>query len=131
MQFDDAVAPKLFDQLVEATGAKSIKWPLQLECCGAPLMGTNDDLSMDLTEKKLADGKASGADYLCVGCPWCQVQFDRVQEMMGPLRGANHHLPSILYPQLIGLVMGIDGGALGIGDNRIDIGGIEGFYSQE
>jgi heterodisulfide reductase subunit B len=130
-QFDNAVAPVLFDQLVETTGAKSINWPLKLECCGAPLLGINDELSMDLTERKLANGKESGADYLCVGCPWCQVQFDNVQEMMTSLRGTNHRLPSILYPQLLGLAMGIDGNTLGIKMNKIDISGIEAFFSQE
>ncbi len=130
-QFDNAVAPVLFDQLVETTGAKSINWPLKLECCGAPLLGINDELSMDLTERKLANGKESGADYLCVGCPWCQVQFDNVQEMMTSLRGTNHRLPSILYPQLLGLAMGIDGDTLGIKMNKIDISGIEAFFSQE
>ena len=131
MQFDNAVAPVLFDQLVEATGAKSVDWALKLECCGAPLLGVNDELSMDLTEKKLTDGKEAGADYLCVGCPWCQVQFDTVQEMMTSSRPANHHLPSILYPQLLGLAMGIDGEALGIRMNKIDISNIEAFSSQE
>ena len=131
MQFDNAVAPVLFDQLVETTGAKSINWPLKLECCGAPLLGVNDELSMDLTEKKLVNGKESGADYLCVGCPWCQVQFDTVQEMMTSQRSTNHRLPSILYPQLLGLAMGIDGDTLGIKMNKIDISGIEAFFSQE
>lgn len=131
MQFDNAVAPVLFDQLVETTGAKSINWPLKLECCGAPLLGINDELSMDLAERKLANGKESGADYLCVGCPWCQVQFDTVQEMMTSLHGTNHRLPSILYPQLLGLAMGIDGDTLGIKMNKIDISGIEAFFSQE
>ena len=37
VQFDDPVSPSIFDQLVEATGAESIDWPTQLECCGAPL----------------------------------------------------------------------------------------------
>ena len=129
MQFDNAVAPVLFDQLVETTGAKSIDWSLKLECCGAPLLGVNDELSMDLTTRKLTDGKESGADYLCVGCPWCQVQFDRVQEMMTSVRGTNHRLPSILYPQLLGLAMGINGETLGIKMNKIDISGIEGFLS--
>ena len=129
MQFDNAVAPVLFDQLVETTGAKSVEWPLKLECCGAPLLGVNDELSMDLTERKLADGKASGADYLCVGCPWCQVQFDSVQEMMTSLRDTDHRLPSILYPQLLGLAMGIDGETLGIEMNKIDISDIEAFLS--
>jgi heterodisulfide reductase subunit B len=131
MQFDNAVAPVLFDQLVQTTGAKSIDWPLKLECCGAPLLGVNDELSMDLTEKKLINGKESGADYLCVGCPWCQVQFDTVQEMMTSQRSTNHRLPSILYPQLLGLAMGIDGDTLGIKMNKIDISGIEAFFSQE
>ena len=129
MQFDNAAAPVLFDQLVKTTGAKSIDWPQKLECCGAPLMGVNDELSMDLTESKLANGKASGADYLCVGCPWCHVQFDTVQEMMTSIRGANHHLPSILYPQLLGLAMGIGGETLGVEMNHINISGIEAFLS--
>jgi heterodisulfide reductase subunit B len=127
MEFDDPKAPVLFDQLVEATGAKSIDWSLKLECCGAPLMGINDELSMDLAEKKLENAKNSGADFFCVGCPWCQAQFDSVQEMMASLRGANHHLPSILYPQLLGLAMGIDAKKLGMNMSKIDVTGIEGF----
>lgn len=129
MQFDNPVSPVLFDQLVEVTGAKSVDWALKLECCGAPLMGINNELSMDLTEKKLTDGKESGADYLCVGCPWCQVQFDTVQEMVTSLRGTNHHLPSVLYPQLLGLVLGIKGEDLGIDMNQMDISGLEGFLT--
>ncbi len=123
--FDNPVAPVIFDQLVAATGAKSVEWPLKLECCGAPVMGSNDELSMDLAERKLASGKESGADYLCVGCPWCHVQFDTVQQMIGSRRGGNHHLPSILYPQLLGLAMGIDAKALGLRMNKIDINGLE------
>jgi len=130
-QFDDPVAPVLFDQLVEVTGAKSIEWTLKLECCGAPLLGVNDDLSMDLTQKKIFDGKQSGADFLCVACPYCHLQFDTVQNMMNSYRSMDHLLPSILYPQLLGLVMGIDGKTLGIAMNQIEIGGIEAFLSQE
>jgi heterodisulfide reductase subunit B len=35
-QFDDPVAPTLFDELVKATGAKSVEWSEKLNCCGAP-----------------------------------------------------------------------------------------------
>jgi len=125
MAFDNPVAPVIFDQLVAATGAQSIEWQLKLECCGAPVMGSNDELSMDLAERKLAGAKESGADYLCVGCPWCHVQFDTVQQMIGSRRGGNYHLPSILYPQLLGLAMGIDAKALGLRMNKIDISGLQ------
>jgi len=126
-QFDNPVAPVLFDELVGATGAKSINWPLKLECCGAPMLGIIDSLSMELTEKKLADGVRAGADYLCVACPYCQMQFDRVQQRMSTLDDTGHRLSSIVYPQLLGLAMGITGEALGIKMNILDISNIESF----
>jgi len=125
MQFDDPISPVIFDKLVELTGANSIDWSLKLECCGAPVLGINDDLSMNLTEKKLTDGKKAGADYLCTACPWCHLQFDSVQKMMLEQRRLNNHLPAILFPQLLGLAMGIDKQTLGINMNQIDISAIE------
>lgn len=123
VQFDDPVNPTLFDKLVELTGAESVKWPAQLECCGAPLWGINDNLSLDLTGKKLNDAKKSGADYLCTACPYCQIQFDTVQEM--GLSENGDHLPPILYSQLLGLSMGIDKKTLGLEMNRLPIETIE------
>ncbi|MDA3835891.1 MAG: CoB--CoM heterodisulfide reductase iron-sulfur subunit B family protein [Spirochaetales bacterium] len=126
-QFDDPVAPKIFDELVEITGAESIDWLEKLECCGAPLMGINDDISMGLTARKLEAGKKAGADYLCSACPYCQMQFDAVQNMMVSHSEGNNYLASILYPQLLGLCMGIDKEALGINMNQLDISGITSF----
>jgi heterodisulfide reductase subunit B len=129
--FDNAVAPSLFDQLVEVTGAESIGWAMKLECCGAPLWGINDQLSMDLTSKKLADGKKSGADYVCAACPYCHLQFDKVQKMILSQRNVNHPLPSILYTQLLGLSMGINKKSLGLEMNEIPISRIEELLTKE
>lgn len=128
VKFDDPLAPSIFDQLVEVTGAQSLSWQRKLECCGAPLLGINDDLSMDLTEKKLKDGKTSGADYLCTACPYCQMQFDTVQKLIFSARGTDYHLPSLLYTQLLGLSMGIDGESLGLTIHQTGVGRIEDFF---
>jgi len=63
-----------------------------------------------------------------VACPYCQMQFDGVQQMMTSMHG-RHHLPSILYPQLLGLAMGLNQDVLGIKMNQIDISNIEAFLS--
>ena len=131
VRFDDPVTPTLFDKLVEATGAESIDWPMRLECCGAPLWGINDELSIDLTLKKLNDGKQSGGDYICAACTYCHIQFDTVQKMILSQRNLNHPLPSILYPQLLGLSMGIDSETLGLKMNKISISGIEELLTKE
>ncbi len=129
--FDDPVAPSIFDQLVEVTGAKSIDWSMKLDCCGAPLWGVNDDLSMSLTEKKLENGKKAGANFLCTACPYCQIQFDTVQNTILSIRGANGPLPSLLYPQLLGLSMGIESKRLGLKMNRLSVEGIEDFFTEQ
>ena len=129
LQFDDPVNPTIFDGLVALTAAESIDWQARLDCCGAPLFGANDDLSMDLTEKKLTNAKQSGANYICDACAYCHIQFDTVQRMINSGRGGNHLLPAILYPQLLGLSLGIDSETLGLGMNQIDITSIKGFLS--
>ena len=127
VQFDNPLSPSIFDQLVEITGAESIPWSRKLECCGSPVRGVNDDLSRDLTEKKIMDAKESGAELLCVACPFCQLQFDRGQKMLLSKQNGKRPLPSILYTQFIGLSLGIDAEALGINQNELDINGITAF----
>jgi len=127
VQFDDPIAPSIFDKLLEITGAESIPWPTKLKCCGSPLWGIDDDLSMDLTEKKIKDARQSGADYLCIACSYCQLQFDRVQKMLISKRKMTYSVPPILYTQLIGLSLGIDENVLGIDQNELDISGIRNY----
>lgn len=128
VMFDDAVNPTLFDRLVEVTGAKSVYWQSRLDCCGAPLFGINDELSMDLTKKKIIDATAAGADYLCDACTYCHMQFDAVQQrIVCSSHGEAPALPAILYTQLLGLSLGIDSKNLGLVNNSIDITRIEEF----
>lgn len=125
-EFDNPVAPIVFDDLVKVTGAKSIAWPLKLECCGAPLLGINDELSLNLTKNKLIDGKTSGADYMCAACPYCQMQFDKVQKLI-PDHSKEDIIPSLVYPQLLGLAMGLSKDEIGVDLNTIDISNIESY----
>jgi heterodisulfide reductase subunit B len=80
----------------------------------------NDELSMDLTRKKLDSAKSAGVDALCVTCPYCQYQFKTIQKMIVAQSGAAGTLPSILFPQLLGLSLGIDERNLGLQPGRED-----------
>ena len=130
-QFDDPSNPSIFDELVTITGAQSVDWPLKLDCCGAPALGIDDDLSNSLSSKKILDGKKAGAQYLCTVCPYCHLQFDTVQAMMLEQDNLKEPLPAILYPQLLGLGMGIDGDLLGLNQNQLEIGNIRSFLTPD
>jgi heterodisulfide reductase subunit B len=129
--FDDPVAPKIFDELVEATGAISVEWARKLDCCGAPLTGINDRLGMDMARKKIESAREAGAHFICTACPYTQLQLDGVQMRMATESDNAEPLAPILYPQLLGLSMGIDEKTLGISKNEIDLSHITSFLTVE
>ncbi|MBW2336949.1 MAG: CoB--CoM heterodisulfide reductase iron-sulfur subunit B family protein [Deltaproteobacteria bacterium] len=129
--FDDPVAPTLFDELVEITGAYSVDWTRKLDCCGAPLTGVNDRLAMDMALNKITSAREAGAQYLCTACPYTHLQFDWVQNEMAANSKGWEPLAAILYPQLLGLCLGIDEETLGLSKNRLGLAEISSFLISE
>ena len=125
------VARQPGDELVEITGAFSVEWTRKLDCCGAPLTGINDRLAMDMAAKKIASAREAGANYLCTACPYTHIQFDWVQNRMAANSADWQPLAPILYPQLLGLCMGIDETTLGLSNNRLELSDISSFLMTE
>jgi heterodisulfide reductase subunit B len=129
--FDDPVSPILFDELVEITGAYSVDWTRKLDCCGAPLTGINDRLAMDMALKKIASANEAGAHFLCIACPYTHLQFEWVQTRMAATADNWEPVAPILYPQLLGLCMGIDEQALGLSKSSFELTNITSFLMPE
>jgi len=129
--FDDPVSPSLFDELVEITGAYSVAWSRKLDCCGAPLTGINDELARDMAINKINSAREAGAHYICTACPYTHIQFDWVQNEMATHSENRDPLAAILYPQLLGLAMGIDERILGLSENRLALVDITSFLMAE
>ena len=129
MNFDDPFDPTIFERLVELTGAETVEWRRRLECCGNPVWGKNNQLSLDLMQKKLSDTQQAGAHFLCAACTHCQIQFDTVQDAELIQQGSTDKQASMLYPQLIGLSMGLPEADLGLANNKVDISGVLEFLS--
>jgi len=119
LNFDDAENPKLLDNLVELTGAKSVYWPLKLWCCGAITLPFDEKLALDLAWKKIVNAKESDANCIVTICPYCQLQFDLQQPRLRRLYGQEVVLPSVTYPQLLGLVMGFTQEEVGLNLNTV------------
>lgn len=129
--FDDPVSPVLFDELVEITGAYSVDWARKLDCCGAPLTGINDRLAMDMALNKITSAKEAGAQFLCTACPYTHLQFDWVRDRIAQSSGNWEPVAPILYPQLLGLSMGIDEQLLGLFKSSFDLANITSFLMPE
>jgi heterodisulfide reductase subunit B len=86
---------------------------------------------MDMASKKIASARDAGAHYLCTACPYTHIQFDWVQNQMATNSDDGEPLAPILYPQLLGLCMGIDATTLGLSNNRLELADISSFLMTE
>jgi heterodisulfide reductase subunit B len=115
--FDDSFVPMITEDLMQVAGTTSIDWPGRLECCGAALAGINDELSMKLLNNKISGAISAGAEYITPICSYCHLQFDTAQLNETEKNNSNKPLPVLLYPQLLGLCLGLDAQTLGIAEN--------------
>jgi len=115
--FDDSFVPKITEELLDTTGVTSLDWRGKLECCGAALAGINDELSRKLLKEKITGAQTAGADFITPICSYCHLQFDTTQRNLDGDKSSDKLLPVLLYPQLLGLCLGIDEQRLGIEQN--------------
>jgi heterodisulfide reductase subunit B len=117
--FDEPYNPSIIDDLVEVTGATSVPWNLMLRCCGAPVLAVNEKVALKLIKDKLDSAKKAGAECIVTACPFCEIMFDLQQLELSQSYGLEYDLPALLYPQLLGLALGLTPDNLGLELNRI------------
>jgi heterodisulfide reductase subunit B len=118
--FDDPENPVMLKRLIEATGAKCLDYMDETECCGAPIVGVNDQIPLQLTREKLSHIKEAGAQMLITVCPFCHMMFDTNQMRIERLFNETYGIPVLHYSQLLGLAMGFTPDELALKELRVD-----------
>jgi heterodisulfide reductase subunit B len=118
--FDDPEDPQTLKTLIEATGATCLDYLEETECCGAPSVGVNDKVALQLARDKLNHIKKVEAQALITICPFCHIMYDtnelRIEKMFNEVYG----IPVLHYPQLLGLAMGLSPEELAFNELRVD-----------
>jgi heterodisulfide reductase subunit B len=113
--------PRFFDELVEATGAKSIDYEDKMACCGAGGGARTAvlDSALKLANNKLKHMKEAQVDCVINACPFCHLQLDVGQTEIKSKFGVDYGLHIMHYSQLLGLAMGFSPEELGIDLNAV------------
>lgn len=118
-RFEDPEFPRTLDQLVSVLGAEIIDYEDKTQCCGGNIVDVNDKIALAMAQKKLNHVKAAGADAIVLMCPTCGSMYDRNQRLIERRFNTTYNLPVLYYPQVLGLVLGIDPMELGLNLNRV------------
>jgi heterodisulfide reductase subunit B len=95
------------EELVEATGAKSIAYERKEACCGGPLRGVNDEVAVHVAKQKLDGMKAAGVDCIVTVCPFCYLELDMGQLEIKRRLKEEYNLPVLHFAELLRMAMGM------------------------
>jgi len=109
--FDDPESPRSMDAMIGATGAGVLDWEMGAQCCGASNATTKPESGRILVDNIL--GAARDAHCIVTVCPMCQMNLETCGKK-------ENWVPVLYLPQFLGLAMGIDRDALGLGLNLTD-----------
>ena len=105
---DDASAPKIMEEVLEALGAEPVAYGERLSCCGGPLSAYDEGASAQLLRRKASSAVDRGAEAFVVTCPSCFLQLDlRAKLVDEDLRRPVFHLAELMC-----LAFGVPAGEL-------------------
>jgi heterodisulfide reductase subunit B len=107
IHFQQIASTSALDELVEATGAKSVYYEKKEACCGGPLRGVNDEVALYVAKQKLDSMKAAGADSIITVCPFCFLELDMGQLEIRRHSGEEYNLPVLNFAELLRMAMGM------------------------
>ena len=119
LEFDDPERPQIFENLLDALGAKPLEYRDKLKCCGGLLRGISDDTALTLARDKLVKTSKAGADCVSTLCPFCFVALDIGQLQVKSKFNEFYDMPILHYSELIALALGVDPEELALRNHKI------------
>jgi heterodisulfide reductase subunit B len=107
IHFGELTSNIALDELVEATGAKSVAYERKEACCGGPLRGINDDVALRVAKQKLDSIRTAGVDAIVTVCPFCYIEMDMGQLEIKRNLKETYDLPVLHFAELLRMAMGM------------------------
>jgi heterodisulfide reductase subunit B len=120
MEFDDKESPTLFEEFLEALGAKAVEFPYKIECCGSFQSVGSPDVATECAYKILGSAIKNGGEVVVSTCPMCTFNIDHKQSEIRQKYLDFKTIPVLYFTQLLGIAMGLDHQTLGFEQNAID-----------
>jgi heterodisulfide reductase subunit B len=117
--FDDPQDAQTLERILEAVGVENVQYRRKKDCCGGPVLLTDEEVALKVAEEKLRNVREVGADCMNLVCPFCSLMFDANQKGIEAKSGDEFNTPVLYLPQILGLAMGFDRKELGLNLNSV------------
>ncbi len=106
--------PLALERIITASGACNVAFPARLDCCGGPLLFTQERVALKLAAGILEEAARLRPDCIVVVCPLCHLMLDAKQKAAKKESRAHFRIPVLYVTQLVGLALGLSPKRLGL-----------------
>ena len=117
--FDDPQYPLTLELILEAVGVTNIQYRRKKDCCGGPVLLSDESVALTVAQEKLKYVKEAGTDCMNLVCPFCSLMFDANQKGIETKFESEFNIPVLYLPQIVGLAMGFGRKELGLNLNSV------------
>ena len=121
LQFDNPENPEKLISLITLTKAEFVPYMEEKLCCGGPVSGVDEMLSLKILREKLLSIEKVKADAIITVCPFCHIHFDLNQLTIEEAFSEIYEIPVLHYTQLLGLAQGFSPDEIGAYENRTPV----------
>jgi heterodisulfide reductase subunit B len=121
LNVDNPENPEQLNSLIKLTQAEFVHYMEEKLCCGAPVLGVDETLSLKILREKFASIQKVKADAIITICPFCHIHLDLNQMSIEETFSEIYEIPVLHYTQLLGLAQGISPDELGSYENRTPV----------
>ena len=115
MQSDDPNNPiRLKTVIEEILGADFVPYLSQADCCGAGLRSVDNELALQMMQRKYKHIDQVKPDGVVVICPTCFNSFDAQQRLINKKYDRKETIPTYYFFELLALAIGIPKSELGL-----------------
>jgi succinate dehydrogenase / fumarate reductase cytochrome b subunit len=112
--FDDPEKPWSLEAAIRALGAEVVEYTGKTKCCGFQCDLVTEEVSVEMTGRRLSDASDKGADCVVTPCPFCHINLDNYQGLAEKKIGEKLDIPTFHFAQLVGLAMGLSADQMGL-----------------
>jgi heterodisulfide reductase subunit B len=106
MGIDNAENPVIMEDLLKSLGAEPIDFPDKIECCGAHLAISNEDIVEKLSGSVMTSAVGMGAEMIVTSCPLCHYNLEKSQAAVAARGTGYSPVPIVYFTQVLGLALG-------------------------
>ena len=117
-----AEQPVHMDELIKTLGAEAVDYPTKTDCCGGHMTQISEETAYELIHRILKSAQDARADAIVTACPMCQLNLDAYQPQVNRMFNTKFDIPILYFTQVMGIALGLDGKALGIGSEIVSAG---------